>query len=334
MSLFPLIGEACSPELACVEPEGVAYAFGKIANSGITINDAKSCQLCKIGDWIYRCPGCDFKSCSLSCITQHKSRFNCNGKRKMTEFLTRKQITQEALTQDYNYLSEVTRVAENSERELKRLDTNMERSRSKKLHTLAKKMEKYQIELIITSIGLSRAQANKSHWNTEKKTGIWSIDFQINPVQTEPFKFTFHSINGEHSLAQIFQSRVLHRMPNDKRVAAKDSLRTFLFKNKDDSILQTSAASLHYLMPTLSSKPSKPTYYILNANLPFQEALRSTKFYEYPTISVYVEIPSNFSTLDAGAPASGSSSDETSESESSSSESSCQNSDEIDLADL
>ncbi|KAI0235148.1 hypothetical protein L0F63_006868, partial [Massospora cicadina] len=58
MSLFPLVGEDKSIELAIGELNGTVYAFGNsLSNSGITVNTSKQCQLCKKEDWKYRCPG-------------------------------------------------------------------------------------------------------------------------------------------------------------------------------------------------------------------------------------------------------------------------------------
>ena len=45
------------------------------------------CQTCDNEVGKYRCPACNFISCSLECVKKHKSTQNCDGKRKRFAFV-------------------------------------------------------------------------------------------------------------------------------------------------------------------------------------------------------------------------------------------------------
>ncbi len=54
--------------------------------SGKHSNSIK-CQYCDIKDWKYKCPKCNFHSCSLECCKSHKEKYSCDGIRSKVEYV-------------------------------------------------------------------------------------------------------------------------------------------------------------------------------------------------------------------------------------------------------
>lgn len=55
------------------------------------------CCICSSENVKYRCPSCGFRSCSLSCVNQHKKKDVCDGKRKRIPYAKMEEFTQKHL---------------------------------------------------------------------------------------------------------------------------------------------------------------------------------------------------------------------------------------------
>jgi len=79
------------------EAELVAAAAAAAAERIADGVGGASCCMCG-GDSRYRCPGCGRRTCSLPCVKKHKHHFECDGKRKATEYAaTRTQLDSNTL---------------------------------------------------------------------------------------------------------------------------------------------------------------------------------------------------------------------------------------------
>lgn len=58
--------------------------------------DSKICCMCNSETIKYRCPGCGLRSCSLTCVKEHKDVFECDGKRDRTPFIRMNNFDQQA----------------------------------------------------------------------------------------------------------------------------------------------------------------------------------------------------------------------------------------------
>lgn len=52
------------------------------------------CEQCGLIEAKYKCPRCDFRSCSLPCVNRHKEAFDCNGIRDKTLYKPISQFTE------------------------------------------------------------------------------------------------------------------------------------------------------------------------------------------------------------------------------------------------
>lgn len=78
------------------------------------------CCICHSAEWRYRCPRCSTKTCSLPCVTKHKQRASCNGKRDPAAYQKKNQLQTEAgIDHDFNFLTGVERAFDKADHDAK-----------------------------------------------------------------------------------------------------------------------------------------------------------------------------------------------------------------------
>ena len=55
------------------------------------------CEVCKEQPSKYKCPGCQCRTCSLTCVRQHKESAGCSGKRNRLAFVPLKEFNDKHL---------------------------------------------------------------------------------------------------------------------------------------------------------------------------------------------------------------------------------------------
>ncbi|KAL6871224.1 hypothetical protein J3F83DRAFT_734655 [Trichoderma novae-zelandiae] len=75
------------------------------------------CGICHINSPKYKCPRCSIATCSLACITKHKSWSQCSGARDQTAFVAKSKLaTPAGIDHDYNFLHNIEVASERAER--------------------------------------------------------------------------------------------------------------------------------------------------------------------------------------------------------------------------
>lgn len=54
----------------------------------LAVRGTMKCEVCEKEEAKYKCPRCERRTCSLACVTAHKQRDSCSGKRDRTAFLS------------------------------------------------------------------------------------------------------------------------------------------------------------------------------------------------------------------------------------------------------
>jgi hypothetical protein len=81
----------------------------------------KSCQECHQQDFLYQCPRCSFRSCSLACCQAHKKQTGCDGKRDRTVFMPMGRMDDSTINSDYHFLNDVLGEVESGKRLLRQV---------------------------------------------------------------------------------------------------------------------------------------------------------------------------------------------------------------------
>ena len=56
----------------------------------------------------YKCPKCETRSCSLTCVRKHKLQDDCDGVRDKVKYLSLQKFTDMDVVNDFRLLEEVT----------------------------------------------------------------------------------------------------------------------------------------------------------------------------------------------------------------------------------
>ena len=78
-----------------------------------------TCEMCMTTLAKYRCPRCEIQTCGIACISAHKNRTGCNGKRNVTKYISTRHFTDKDLRSDYNFLENVRQSVDTTKRLLK-----------------------------------------------------------------------------------------------------------------------------------------------------------------------------------------------------------------------
>ncbi|KAL8300280.1 hypothetical protein RB597_010065 [Gaeumannomyces tritici] len=77
------------------------------------------CGVCHVSAPRYRCPRCAARTCSLACVTKHKSRAGCSGARDPAAFVPASRLrTPAGIDHDYNFLSAIERARDRAARDV------------------------------------------------------------------------------------------------------------------------------------------------------------------------------------------------------------------------
>jgi HIT zinc finger len=75
-----------------------------------------TCQVCKVIESKYTCPGCSVRFCSISCNKSHKDLSKCSGNRNRTSFIPLSNFNENNLISDQSFLAEVAASKDQSKR--------------------------------------------------------------------------------------------------------------------------------------------------------------------------------------------------------------------------
>ncbi|KAH3673275.1 hypothetical protein WICMUC_003734 [Wickerhamomyces mucosus] len=160
-------------------------------------NISNQCQICLENPFKYRCPKCQTKSCSLTCVKIHKEQTQCDGKLNNTEFIKRQDFEKcELLVQrDYNFLTNLNRTITISKQDVRTKhkkilmnyngNYNIQSNKRFQKNPISQNFEKSNERIIIRRgvnvkllpKGMSRSSMNKSSWDKKKDTFVWTIEF-------------------------------------------------------------------------------------------------------------------------------------------------------------
>lgn len=145
-----------------------------------------TCQLCKINESKYVCPRCQYKTCSVQCVKEHKKKFYCSGlKDKYKKVNGQKDFTEKAFYRDINYLSSTISDINTSNKKVFSLFENNanhkdeeKKQASKTQRNFKRILKKFRgVTLHKCPEYFQRAKENKSHLDSTTKKIYWTIKF-------------------------------------------------------------------------------------------------------------------------------------------------------------
>ena len=135
----------------------------------------------------YRCPRCFVLTCSLPCIRRHKQWAQCSGLRDPAAYVKRADLaTPKMIDHDYNYLTSLEREFDKADRDADArgflLDEVLNNRGAKRNAFKGEVQMNDALErcgVIITKApkGMSRAKANHTQWDREKRRLTWTVEW-------------------------------------------------------------------------------------------------------------------------------------------------------------
>ncbi|KAI6648848.1 Box C/D snoRNA protein 1 [Oopsacas minuta] len=135
---------------------------------------SKLCQTCVAEEWKYRCPACSLRSCSLSCVKQHKLDRNCSGERDKSKLVPQAEYNENTFYSDYFFLEDVGRIVDRSDRDVK---SHMKVSKHKLslLGRLKSELIKRGTILYRAPPGISSRTQNETKYNIKQGLIYWYL---------------------------------------------------------------------------------------------------------------------------------------------------------------
>ncbi|XP_054835217.1 box C/D snoRNA protein 1 isoform X2 [Eublepharis macularius] len=230
----------------------------------------KRCEICNEGEAKYRCPRCMKYSCSLVCVKQHKTTYNCNGVREKTAFVSVNQFSDLNLLSDYRFLEDVGRMADRASR-----DGALHRpTRNKFVNFLRNRAQRYKIRLKTLPVGFTKRQENSTYFSNKEKKFYWHL------------KLVF-----PHSHAKFTEKRV----PDDKPLC--DVLKRYVDPQESDPIIcqrlkiytMSPPSDIQILMKVDMRLHNSSKYEEMDGSKGLQDNLRGKVVIEYPTLHIVLK---------------------------------------------
>jgi hypothetical protein len=207
------------------------------------------CAICHIGTLKYKCPRCNTRTCSLSCVKKHKAWTDCDGLRDPTVYIPSNKLrTPYGIDHDYNFISKIERGIERSEKiivEEKKLVSKddlrpvtlqsiQHRRRhdgknhrvlvTEKLHeqshrrfppTMLRQLARSNIRVSRAPEGISRRKENATFFSKASGRVTWQIEWLLLPTNTSPA----HIGGGNAEIVRILH-KALDNIPLHRAFAA------------------------------------------------------------------------------------------------------------------
>lgn len=126
----------------------------------------------------YKCPKCEVRSCSVTCVRKHKLDNDCDGVRDKVKYLSLNRFTDMDVVNDYRLLEEVTTTVDKCKRDkLKRstrqgTETTVAPRLNKHLHRLQSMARQRKVTLKILPPHFTRRKENNSYFDTRQRVGV------------------------------------------------------------------------------------------------------------------------------------------------------------------
>jgi hypothetical protein len=194
----------------------------------------QKCQECQQSPFLYQCPRCSFRSCSLTCCRAHKSRTGCNGKRDRTAFLTVSRMNDNVMNSDFHFLEDVLNTVEAGKRLLEQSGAapcgqghGQPHAHNKRLRTSAIDEANHAVEEhpILRAAATTPAFASSMPIRAEKNT----MGFSGHAVQhVHPKWRSFQRQAQRRGTSIMFMPHGMQRHKDNKSYCKKEVLHWFI----------------------------------------------------------------------------------------------------------
>lgn len=277
------------------------------------------CSICNTPSTKYRCPGCNRYNCSLLCINQHKTKYKCNGKRKLSAYIPLNKIDTYTVSRDAHLLDDIGSVISASQRNTlvntqKNKDniklynrsyavpSDLHLSNNTSTYTQRDRIllnicANYSIYLSLVPNTMSLHKNNTSVANIKQQNIKWKIDIKL---YNTDIVITKHKLEDSTVWKDIIRDVIEPIKNNATQQHSNKSQRTLRSYNAakpnndnithDNPIIQQYIDSdidkFHILMLLPFQPFNDRRYYTLNNNDTIRQSLQYKRLIEYPQVII------------------------------------------------
>lgn len=129
---------------------------------------------------MYTCPGCQRKTCSLTCIRVHKAEHHCSGQRDVASFVPVNKFDDTQLRRDFYFLEDCRRALESSATHRPRDSLHYTYAAlPPPLHALREAAKKRGVLCQLVSEGMKKRDENTTRFDKKTDTMIWRCEFRV-----------------------------------------------------------------------------------------------------------------------------------------------------------
>lgn len=250
------------------------------------------CAICHSNKFIYTCPACHVKTCSLECIKRHKKQTECTGTVDQSRFIPKKHLAETPvhINRDYNFLMKMGRDIQVGKTDIKSNAKNVFKRGNNSAYNRNKRfkpdsnsdprlelvnqcfpastnisIKRMNTMVVMLPEGMSRSSNNKTGYDKKLQTFTWTVQWVFTDQDGLVIKdFLSYRINENSTLKDAVPMNVLTGLREDIK----------------------SEQLKFYLQNIIRFDLAKQTYIPLALDLLLTEALKDTVVLEYPTIHV------------------------------------------------
>lgn len=255
------------------------------------------CTICHAAPPKYCCPRCSLRSCSLKCVTLHKSRSSCSGVRDRGAPRRRHELANPAVfDQDFNFLTGLERARERNSRENEErgieaalhdlsTDSKLKPQSSGYLSKVDSKINHDKITVIKAPTGLLRHRNNHTRWVSTGQCIQWTLEWRLGDG---PQRIVH--IRESESLRKAFArlpSYFSTQLVKDPKVAAS-------------AYSESLSSTVSFYIHDLERRGPKTVLISIDRDDTIEQTLRGRTIVEFPTIYVFQspqDIPDSFEVL-------------------------------------
>lgn len=262
----------------------------------ITTTSLVLCQICHNSQFKYRCPGCAVQTCSLACVKSHKLKNNCDGKRKLTEFVKLDKFNYRNLTDDISFLESSARKIARAQgpvlsQSLPQTQTaNQSVMCSRHVIGKLKRAASFRkINLKLAPFMTTRRRQNSTHCNASNPNNVskatkmfWHLKWVCADVQFEETK-----VNENMVIRHLIQ-RLLYSTENDRKLDEESINRLALFRSTvkseygdTDTLISDPCVAMEAEHLNKSN-----SYYSFDLDKSLRDNLTGKTIVEYPVIHI------------------------------------------------
>lgn len=232
----------------------------------VDVQSPALCSVCSTSESKYTCPGCGRKTCSLTCVQEHKITFTCNGKRDRTNFVKRGDLSYKTLVSDYKLLEEIERIDDVARRSQ---PPAPRRQLPAYLKSLVYQAKCRNVTLHLVAPGMKKRKENTTRYDGKSKVLYWRVEWRFQSKE-----------NGE-----ILQVTHTARMP--ERSIIQESLDDNLGSLKKD--IQNNMQIGRIYMKQEGIPADQACLYLVDPAQPLADFLQGKYIIEFPIFYVIVK---------------------------------------------